>query len=98
MNKSELIGEFAKRLETTQKQAEKNLHTLLTIISEQLKKGEAVTLIGFGNFTVKARAAREARNPRSGEIIKVPATVVPHFAAGKALKDAVKNTKVKEKK
>jgi DNA-binding protein HU-beta len=70
--------------------AAKSLDGFLTGISKALKKGDKVTLIGFGTFSVKKRSARKGRNPQTGEPIKIPATKVPKFTPGKKLKDAVK--------
>ena len=88
MNKSELINEMAKNLDS-KKQAETVLESLLGAISQGLKKGEKITLTGFGTFKVAKRKARTGRNPRTGEQIKIKARKVPQFTAGKALKTAV---------
>lgn len=88
MNKSELIAEMAKALSTKQ-EAESALNSLLETISGVLKKGDKVTLPGFGTFKVSKRKARTGRNPRTGETIKIKAHKVPQFTAGKKLKDAV---------
>ncbi len=88
MNKSEMIAEMAKTL-NSKKEAESALNSLLDAISAVLKKGEKITLPGFGTFKVSKRKARTGRNPRTGEAIKIKAHKVPQFAAGKRLKDAV---------
>lgn len=88
MNKSELISEMAKQL-NSKKEAEEALDSLLGAITQGLKKGEKITLTGFGSFKVSKRKARTGRNPRTGEAIKIKATKVPQFVAGKALKTAV---------
>lgn len=88
MNKNELIAEMAKTL-NGRKEAESALNSLLDSISAVLKKGDKVTLPGFGTFKVSKRKARTGRNPRTGETIKIKAHKVPQFAAGKRLKDAV---------
>jgi len=88
MNKSEMIAEMAKTL-NSKKEAESALNSLLDAISAVLKKGEKITLPGFGTFKVSKRNARTGRNPRTGEAIKIKAHKVPRFAAGKKLKDAV---------
>lgn len=88
MNKSELISELAKNL-NSKKEAEAVLESLLGAISQGLKKGEKVTLTGFGTFRVTKRKARTGRNPRTGEQIKIKARKVALFAPGKALKNAV---------
>ena len=89
MNKGELIDEVAKVLDS-KKQARDAVECVLETITKRLKKGEAVTLVGFGTFKVNQRKARQGRNPLTGESIKIKAARVPKFTAGKALKDAVK--------
>jgi DNA-binding protein HU-beta len=89
MNKGELIDEVAKVLDS-KKQARDAVECVLESISKRLKKGEAVTLVGFGTFKVSQRKARQGRNPLTGESIQIKAARVPKFVAGKALKDAVK--------
>jgi DNA-binding protein HU-beta len=88
MNKSELITEMAKTMDS-KKEAESALNSLLDAISAVLKKGDKITLPGFGTFKISKRKARTGRNPRTGEAIKIKAHRVPQFAAGKKLKDAV---------
>ena len=89
MNKAELIEVLAKKSGASKAVANKVLDSLLTVIGDSLSKGEGVTLIGFGSFTVSKRQARSGRNPRTGETIKIPATKVPHFKAGKLLRSRV---------
>jgi DNA-binding protein HU-beta len=89
MNKQDLINEVAK-FTCTKVEAVKALDAVLGAIKKSLKKGEFVTLVGFGTFSVTKRAARKGRNPRTGAPIKIAAKKVPKFTAGKALKDAVK--------
>ncbi|AMA71412.1 MULTISPECIES: HU family DNA-binding protein [Aneurinibacillus] len=89
MNKTELIEKVAESTEMTKKQASQAVDAILTSIAEALKAGEKVQLIGFGNFESRHRAARKGRNPQTGEEIEIPATKVPAFSPGKALKDAV---------
>lgn len=89
-NKQELIAKVAESADLTKKDAEKAVNAVFASVSEFLAKGEKVQLIGFGTFETRERAAREGRNPQTGEAIKIAATVVPAFKAGKALKDAVK--------
>ncbi|MBE6604609.1 MAG: HU family DNA-binding protein [Ruminococcaceae bacterium] len=89
MNKAELIEAVAAKSELSKKDAEAAVNATVEAIKEALKAGDKVQLVGFGTFAVKARAARSARNPRTGEAIEVPAAKVPTFAAGKALKDSV---------
>ena len=90
MNKSELIKSIATKAELTNKQAGAALDAALSSITEALKDGDTVSLLGFGSFEVRTRAAREGRNPATGEKVMIPAAKVPGFRAGKGLKDAVK--------
>ncbi len=89
MNKSELVEAIAKSADISKASAEKALDGAIAAIRGSLKKGQNVTLVGFGTFRVGKRAARTGRNPRTGEAIKIKAARVPKFSAGKALKDAV---------
>ncbi|HOG18011.1 MAG: DNA-binding protein HU 1 [Syntrophaceae bacterium PtaU1.Bin231] len=89
MNKAQLIEEVAKST-CTKKEAAEAVETVLTVIQKALKKGDAVTLTGFGTFGVAKRKARKGVNPKTGESIKIAARKVPVFKAGKGLKDAVK--------
>ncbi len=89
MNKAELVEAVAKAADISKMSAEKSLDGALNAIKAALKKGDGVTLVGFGTFRVSKRAARTGRNPRTGEAIKIKAARVPKFTAGKALKDAV---------
>ncbi len=88
MNKSELINAIA-AAGLSKKDAGIALDAAVTAVSEALAKGESVQLVGFGTFSVKERAAREGRNPRTGEIVRIAAAKFPAFKAGKALKDKV---------
>ena len=90
MNKAAIADAVHGVLGGTKVQAEQAVETVINSIIESLKKGEEVSVAGLGIFSVKQRAAREARNPRTGEAIQVPAMKVPKFRAAKALKDAVK--------
>lgn len=90
MNKTELIQELAERADLTKRAAEDALNALLDIVTEQLAKGNKVTLTGFGTFLVRHRAARMGRNPQTGEPIHIPEQETPAFRAGSALKDSVK--------
>ena len=90
MNKSELIDAIAAKANLSKKDAKAALEAMLEAVSESLKAGDAVQLIGFGTFKVNERAARTGRNPRTGEEIKIAAAKIPAFVAGKALKDLVK--------
>ncbi|HIX52985.1 MAG TPA: HU family DNA-binding protein [Candidatus Lachnoclostridium stercoripullorum] len=89
MNKTELIAEIAERAEISKKDAEKALKAFTDVVADELVKGEKVQLVGFGTFEVSERAAREGRNPKSGEPMKIEASRSPKFKAGKALKDLV---------
>lgn len=89
MNKTELIAAVAEKAALSKKDAEKAVNAVLESITESLKAGDKVALVGFGTFDVKDRAARTAKNPRTGEVVEVAATRVPGFKAGKALKDSV---------
>lgn len=89
MNKAELIHAVAAAAEVSKKDAEIVITATLDAISDALKEGEKVQLVGFGSFEVKKRAERLGRNPKTKESIKIPASTVPVFKAGKALKDAV---------
>lgn len=89
MNKAELVNAIASKAEITQTEANKILNALLETVTDTLKKEEPIVLVGFGTFEVKARAARVARNLRTGEPMTIPAKKVPGFRAGKGLKDAV---------
>jgi DNA-binding protein HU-beta len=90
MNKSELIKHIASTASLTQAQATAALNALESGVTKALASGEDVALIGFGTFTVKERAARTGRNPKTGEEIQIAAAKVPSFKAGKALKEAIK--------
>lgn len=89
MNKSELIEQIAKAAGLSKAAAARSLDATTDAIAKALKKGDPVTLIGFGTFYVGQRAARSGRNPRTGDSIKIKAANSPKFRAGKALKDAV---------
>ena len=89
-NKQDLIAKVAETAELSKKQAALVVATVFDTIAESLANGEKVQLIGFGSFEVRERAERKGRNPQTGEEIKIAASKVPAFKAGKALKDAVK--------
>ena len=89
MNKTELIAEIAERAEISKKDAEKALKAFTDVVADELVKGEKVQLVGFGTFEASERAAREGRNPKSGEPMRIEASKSPKFKAGKALKDMV---------
>ena len=90
MNKTELIAAVAEKAELSKKDAEAAITAMVDAITEALSQEEKVQLVGFGAFEVKSRAARLGRNPKTKETIEIPASKVPVFKAGKALKDAVK--------
>jgi DNA-binding protein HU-beta len=90
MNKLAIVDAVQQQLGGTKVQAENVVDTIINAIIDTLKKGDEVSIAGLGIFSVKTRAARQARNPRTGETIKVDAMRVPKFRAAKALKDAVK--------
>lgn len=89
MNKTELIAAIAESAELSKKDAEKAVKAFIDVVTDQLKKGDKVQLVGFGTFEVSKRAAREGRNPQTGKTMKIAACKAPKFKAGKALKDAV---------
>ena len=90
MNKTELVTAMAEYAEMTKKDAERALTAFTEVVSKELRNGGSVQLVGFGTFESKARAAREGKNPQTGEAIKIAACKVPAFKAGQALKNAVK--------
>ncbi|WP_281350250.1 HU family DNA-binding protein [Pseudoxanthomonas taiwanensis] len=89
MNKTDLIEAVAGEAEVTKAEAARAVDAVINTITKALKKGDTVTLVGFGTFQVRKRAARTGRNPKTGETIKIKASKNPTFKAGKALKDAV---------
>ena len=89
MNKTELITAVAEKAGLTKKDVEKAVNALLDTVKEEVAAGNKVQLIGFGTFEARQRAAREGKNPQTNATIKIPATTVPAFKAGKALKDFV---------
>ncbi len=90
MNKSELIDSIADGAGLTKADAQRALEAMVTAITKTLKKGDTVSMVGFGTFSVKKRAARTGRNPATGETIKIKASKTPSFKAGKGFKDAIK--------
>ncbi|CUA99902.1 HU family DNA-binding protein [Thiomonas bhubaneswarensis] len=90
MNKAELIEHMAKNADLNKAQAGRALDALVDAVRRTLKKGDSVSLIGFGTFAVTKRAARTGRNPRTGAAIKIKAAKIPKFRPGKGLKDAIK--------
>ena len=89
MNKTELIAAVAEKAELSKKDAEKAVKAFTDVVSEELVNGGKIQLVGFGTFEVSERAAREGRNPKSGEVMNIPASKTPKFKACKALKDMV---------
>ncbi len=90
VNKDALIDVISSKNDLSKKDVERVIETLLDTVTEEIRKGNKVTLTGFGTFRVSARAAREGINPQTKEKIQIPAMTVPKFTAGKALKEAVK--------
>ena len=89
MNKTELVAAIAEKTELTKKDSEKALKAFIDVVTEELKKGEKVQLVGFGTFEVAKRNSRTGKNPQTGKAIKIPACKAPKFKAGKALKETV---------
>ena len=94
MNKTELVAAMAEQTNLSKKDAEAALKAFIDVVSEELKKGEKVQLVGFGTFEVSERAAREGRNPQTGETMEIKASKTPKFKAGKALKDMMNKVKI----
>ena len=90
MNKNELVVAMAQKANLTKKDAEALLNAFIETVGDAMKADDKVVLTGFGTFEKRTRAAREGRNPQTGEIVKIAACNVPSFKAGKALKDMVK--------
>ena len=89
MNKTELVAAIAEQAEISKKDAEKAINAFIENIEGALKKGDKVQLVGFGTFEVRERAERKGRNPQTNQEITIPASKVPAFKVGKALKDAI---------
>ena len=90
MNKEELVKEVAKKAKVSQKAASDVLAAVLDTVEKTVSKGKKVTLVGFGTFEARKRAARVGRNPQTGKELKIPAKTVPAFSAGKKFKELVK--------
>ncbi|MBI2950556.1 HU family DNA-binding protein [bacterium] len=88
-NKSDLVDALAERTNLSKKDAEQILDTVIDVVTQTLKKGDKLTISGFGTFSVSARAARTGRNPQTGAAIQISASKNPRFKPGKALKDAI---------
>ena len=89
MNKTELVNAFAEKADFSKKDADKAVAAVLDSITDALAQGDKVQIVGFGTFEVRARAEKQGRNPKTGEAMIVPASNLPAFKAGKALKEAV---------
>ncbi|MGA9341485.1 MAG: HU family DNA-binding protein [Rhodanobacteraceae bacterium] len=89
MNKGDFITAVADTADMTKADADRAVEAVFKVIKKALKSGDSVSLVGFGTFSVRKRAARTGRNPRTGDTIKIKASKVPGFKAGKALKDAL---------
>jgi DNA-binding protein HU-beta len=89
MNKEELVQEISKKAKVTQKEAAEILNTFIETVEKAVSKGKKVSLVGFGSFEARKRAARVGRNPQTGKELDIPAKTVPVFSAGKKFKDAV---------
>ncbi|MDY5580232.1 HU family DNA-binding protein [Porcincola intestinalis] len=89
MNKQELIAAIAEKADLERDDAKKALNAFIEVVGDELKKGEKIQIIGFGTFEVSERAAREGRNPQTGEAMEIKASKNPKFKAGKALKDSL---------
>lgn len=89
MNKHQLAEQLANQTDTSQAAALRSIDAMIDIITDTVAKGEEVTLIGFGSFKPKARAARVGMNPKTKQRIEIPATTIPQFSAGKGFKEAV---------
>jgi DNA-binding protein HU-beta len=93
MNRKELVDALSAKTESTKVDAERNIAALIEIITATLKKGDSISLVGFGSFEVRKRAARTGRNPKTGAELKIKASKVPAFKAGASLKAAVNGVK-----
>ncbi|MBL0028679.1 MAG: HU family DNA-binding protein [Rhodanobacteraceae bacterium] len=89
MNKADIVSAIADHAELSKADAGRALDAMIEVVKKSLKKGDSVSLVGFGTFAVRKRAARTGRNPRTGATIKIKASKIPAFKAGKALKDAI---------
>lgn len=89
MNKADFVGAVADAADMTKADAERAVEAVFKVVKKALKSGDSISLVGFGTFSVRKRAARTGRNPRTGDTIKIKASKVPAFKAGKGLKDAI---------
>lgn len=91
MNKTELVAAMSKETKLSKKDTEAAVNAFIDVVSKELQNGGKIQLVGFGTFEVSERAAREGRNPQTGETMEIKASKAPKFKAGKALKDIVNN-------
>lgn len=96
VNKADIVEQVAQEADLSKASASRALNAFLEVITNSLRSGKSISLVGFGTFSVKPRAARVGRNPKTGEPIQIEAANVPNFKAGKALKDAVNSGTVVE--
>lgn len=89
MNKGDFVAAIAESADMTKADAERAVEAVFSVVKQALKSGDSISLVGFGTFSVRKRAARTGRNPRTGDTITIKASKVPAFKAGKALKDAI---------
>ena len=89
MNKADFVGAVADAADMTKADAERAVEAVFKVVKKALKSGDSISLVGFGTFSVRKRAARTGRNPRTGDTIKIKSSKVPAFKAGKGLKDAI---------
>lgn len=89
MNKGDFVGAVADAADMTKADAERAVEAMFKVVKKALKAGDSISLVGFGTFSVRKRAARTGRNPRTGDTIKIKASKIPAFKAGKGLKDAI---------
>ena len=91
MNKSELVKAISEKTEASKKDTEASLNAFIEVVTDELKKGEKIQLVGFGTFETRKRAERKGKNPQTGEALAIPACIAPAFKPGKALKDLINN-------
>ena len=91
MNKSELVKAISEKTEASKKDTEASLNAFIEVVTDELKKGEKIQLVGFGTFETRKRAERKGKNPQTGEELVIPASIAPAFKPGKALKDLINN-------
>ena len=91
MNKSELVKAISEKTEASKKDTEASLNAFIEVVTDELKKGEKIQLVGFGTLETRKRAERKGKNPQTGEELVIPACIAPAFKPGKALKDLINN-------